>query len=616
MAGTATLALHDSARLSLNDKVSLYGSRMPHNNGMDEADICKQLSHQSFDKRSEALENLSETVRRNGGRLPFNNKKRLFTGLALALNDSNWDVRHRCTSFIREAIPQLNSELDDCMAVVLPQLVCNIGDGKLTVRRDAIHTVHMYMQHSENMPQIFRALILHGIENPDSRARREIITGLPLLLTEEFVAEDFSEIVQALGKRLIDSAAMDQGAQQLLLTCMDKIHVLVGEETFENYIDQLTLPVRQYYTKLVSQRDHSDGDFSDLDDDPIPVAPKVYLPTEELAFGFISSDIMAQLTDEGDVRNQLEGLDNLKKLFAKNDFTISSDADHSGFVMFLVNLLDDSNTNYKVVSSTLDVIGLLVGKLGNGTTPYLKTIMDALNKRMADNKVAIKPAIMKVLIKLMQALTAKNVLKHLLPNLQSKFHRVRLETLNVIIAALLTFPSYDFDMNALCNEVTLTLMDAKKLVRLASLECCAALASSMGSKKQQLLNVVDNYGNDELSAAVQARLSRRLLPKLTPESIVEYTMPLSTMPGRNGGLQGAGADVDWIQDAAWGSSSGVQRAPIAGHAEVEVDARSSPPVPSEGTTPRRHVSSSKGKMKLPWNDESSNGDRSHVSSRM
>jgi hypothetical protein len=612
MAGTATLALHDSARLSLNDKVSLYGSKMPHNNGMDEADICRQLS-QSFDERSEALENLLGIVRRNGGRLPFNNKKRIFTGVALALNDSNWDVRHQCTSFIREAIPQLNSELDDCMAVVLPQLVSNIGDGKLTVRRDAIHTVHMYMQHSENMPQIFRALILHGIENPDSRTRREIITGLPLLLTEEFVAEDFSEIVQALGKRLIDSAAMDQGSQQLLLTCIDKIHVLVGEETFESYIDQLTLPVRQYYTKLVSQRDHNDGDFSDLDDDPIPVAPKVYVPAEKLAFGFISSDIMAQITDEGDVHNQLEGLDNLKQLFAKNDSTISSDADHSGFVMFLVNLLDDSNTNYKIVSSTLDVIGLLVGKLGNGIMPYLKTIMDALNKRMADNKVVIKPAIMKVLMKLMQALTAKNVLKHLLPNLQSKSHRARQETLNVIIAALLTFSSYDFDMNALCNEVTLTLMDTKKSVRLASLECCAALASSMGSKKQ-LLNVVDNYGNDELSAAVQARLLRRLQPKLTPESLVEYTMP--TMPGRNGGLQGAGADVDWIQDAAGGLSSGGQRTPITAHAEVEVGARSLPPVPSEGTTPRRHVSSGKGKMKLPWNDESTNGDRPHVSSRM
>jgi hypothetical protein len=207
MAGTATLALHNSARLPMTDRITLFGPSVLHT--MDEDDVYEQLSEQSFDKRKDILENLLDLVRRNGGRLPFDNKKRIFMGLALALNDSHWDVRHHCTSFIREVIPQLGSEgseLDECMSAILPQLVCNIGDSKVTVRRDAIQTIHVYMQHTRNMQLVFRALVSHGIDSADSRIRKEVITGLPVVLTEDFCTEDFSEVVQALGRRLLDSA--------------------------------------------------------------------------------------------------------------------------------------------------------------------------------------------------------------------------------------------------------------------------------------------------------------------------------------------------------------------------------------------------------------------------
>jgi hypothetical protein len=402
--------------------------------------------------------------------------------------------------------------------------------------------------------------------------------------------------------------------QQLLLTCFDKIQNLVGPEVFINYIEKLTPHIRQNYLKLISPNDSFDIDYSETDNDPVPEAPKFYSSNEKLVFGFVPSSIIAKINDQDDFRVKAEGVEELKQLFENFDVGMYSDANFTNFIKFLSTLLDDSSV--KISSTTLEIVGLLVSKLGHDVSPHLKTITDALTKRMGDNKIVVKQAIMKVIMKLMQMLTARDVLKYLLNNLKSKAPRVRQETLNAIIAALLTFPSYDFDSDAICNEVAATLNDNKRPVRQASLECCAALASSMGAiKKQQLIRVVDSYGNAEMSNAVHARLSRRQLPKLNAEGLVEYTMPLSALSARVGGSQGAGADIDWILAAAGGSSSlSVQRSLQAEPSESDLSVlrRSPPPALSEGSTPRRHVSSGRAKNKLPWNDDPTNGNKPQV----
>ena len=616
MAGTSALTLHDPIRLSLsplNERITVFGSSGIYN--MDENDVCKQLSDPSFEKRSEMLEYLLTLVRRNGGRLPFTNKERIFSGLAVAIADSNWDIRQHCSKLILETIPQLGNELDKCMASLLPQLVLNLGDSKVTVRRDALQTIHVYMQHTRNMPQVLGAIASHGIENPDMRIRKEVIIGLPVLLTQEFSRDDFSEIVQALGRKLIDSAG-EQGLQQHILTCFEKILNLVSSEVFENYIEKLSPPVRQYYYKL-KPRDQIDGEISDMED-ALPLAPKPF-QVDKLAFGFVPGVIMTKINDQDNFRIRAEGVDELKQLLDKNNVYISIDSKLNEFIKFLSNLLDDSN--FKITTVTLEIVGLLVGRLGHDVYPYLKIITDALTKRMGDNKIVVKQAIMKVIIKLMQTVTAMAVLKHLLNNLKNRNSRVRQETLNAIIAALLTFPSFDFDSVAIGEEVAQTLMDSKRQVRQASLECLAVLASNMSTdKKQQLLKAVDtvelSYGCDGLSSAVQARLARRQLPKLTSEGVVEYTTPMSTLTGRGNGMSSAGADIDWIL-AASGSAGNSARSLQLDNLDGETSStRLTPsPVSADGVTPRRHVTSGRTKSKLPWAEDTSTDDKQSISVR-
>lgn len=116
-----------------------------------------------------------------------------------------------------------------------------------------------------------------------------------------------------------------------------------------------------------------------------------------------------------------------------------------------------------------------------------------------------------------------------------------------------------------------TLVDPKRRVRQASQECIAILAAFMGpSKAAPLIRSIELLENHfERGAgvlnAVQARLSRRQLPRVTQDGLVEYSIqiPRSAMRRASGGLVGShhrgrsespvfhngkkyGADIEWI----------------------------------------------------------------------
>ena len=109
-----------------------------------------------------------------------------------------------------------------------------------------------------------------------------------------------------------------------------------------------------------------------------------------------------------------------------------------------------------------------------------------------------------------------------------------------------------------------TLVDPKKRVRQASQECVAILAAFMGPTKAaplirsiELLESHFERGAGVLNA-VQARLSRRQLPRITADGLVEYSLqiPRSAMRFTNSsrGRSGSpiirnkkyGADIEWI----------------------------------------------------------------------
>lgn len=602
---------------------------------MEEDDILNQLSDSNFSRRADILEQLRSAARKNGGRLPFQDQKAIFRGFAMALADSDWDVRHQCIQLIHELIPHFDDDLDDCMGLVLPRLVPNMGDSKITVRRSVIQTLHVYMKHTYDIQQTFKAIVQYGLDNQQVRVRKEVIIALPMMFTPEFNGEDFYDITQSLAKKLLDNSG-DDSIQQHALLSLDKIRKLVGDSTFNSYLQKLSPPLRKYYSKLsgreidISYSTSSNNQKSDI----ASFSPgesvaftqsvdnytgndssstRIHIPTSgnKYEYGVIPSHIMEKLNDQSNFRSRAEAVEELKLLLKEmSEASVGKMSPHVlPFINFLNSLLEDSN--FKITTVTLEILGLLVQRHGPSMKTHLKPLVLALTKRMGDNKIVIRQVIMKVVMQLMQVLSPKYVLAAICENLAHRNSRVRQETLNIVIASLLTFPSYDFDLSELCDTVAHTLVDPKRQVRQAALECYAVIASNLGAGKlQPLVSSVDavelSFDGDGVMAAVQARLARRILPKLNADGLVDYATPVPSSAGSRGGSVSLppGADIEWILSAS-GVTGGSARS-VRSDLEIESvvsSARTTPlpqDSPSHGPTPRR--SAGRGKGRLPWED--------------
>ncbi|CAH1262478.1 TOG array regulator of axonemal microtubules protein 1-like isoform X2 [Branchiostoma lanceolatum] len=637
---------------------------------MEEEDlVLNLLDDESFAKRTQALDYLRGVVRKNGGRLVFHNRQALFNGLANLLQDSNWNVRHQCIQLISEMIPGFGPGLDAGMAAVLPNIVFNIGDTKVAIKKSAIQTVHLYLKHSLDRKLIFNALVKHGLENEDPRIGRETVVALPMMLTPEFAKEDLFPLTLALARKL--HGRPDEDPKKILYS-MDRIRSLVGDNKFEMWVSKFPTSLQgAYHSAYDPERNGFDtpkhdsvksakyespsregrevdlnasGHFKDFPDrhqvtstrDTNHVRPMVAhrLGSHDdgpFEFGIIPSHVMQQLVDQEDWRIRAQGIEQLKNIMASLRDATPLLPQLLPFISFLCNLLDD--VNFKITTVTLEIFGLLVDKLNLGVKPYLKPIVSALTKRLGDLKFVIKQENLRVLMQLMNILSPKPILSHLYEGLDHKNSRVREETLNVIIASLLTFPTYEFDLGALCEIVAPTLADAKPRVRQAALEAFAVLAQSMGpGRLQPLVSAVDSVelgrDGDGVMAAVQARLARRQLPRLGTDGLVEYATPppASARSRSSTGSSQAhqGADTEWILNApgAQGSSSSARDRPESD----DFLSRSTPgPLPSGGIDgitpqPRRYFSAGRARNKLPWEEgrgdkeEEGNFHNSHPSS--
>ena len=587
---------------------------------MEQNEVLDQLSDESFNRRVEILEQLLITVRRNGGRLPYSEPLEIFNGLSLALSDSNWDVRLKCIQLINEVIPQLGEKLDSCMSVILGKLIPNIGESKITVRRAVIQTLHVYMKYTNKVQGLLRAIVQYGLEHPEARVVKETVVALPMLFTPEFKDENFFEITNSLAKKLIDSNVMDNLRDCALMT-MDKIKYLVGDREFFMYVQKLASPLRKYYCQLTGL-EISEADMSPA---PTPRASKHFSKSSrsensapntsrsqygEYEFGVIPSQVMKQVNDQENFKLRAQGVEELKSIIRdlhSNELHGNLLPHMMAFIAFLNTLMDDSN--FKITTVTLEILNILTEKLGTNVKQFLRPLANTLTKRMGDNKIVVRTAVMKVSIKLMQSYQPKPVLSVICENLQHKNSRIRQETINIIIAALLTFPSYDFDLPKICEVVAPALTDSKRQVRQAALECLAVIAQAMGlGKLQPLVHAVDSVElsseGEGVMTAVQARLARRQLPKLNGEGLVEYATPIPSSASSRTPVQNLGADVEWI--CAVGNSGSARQLSRNDTMELESvtsSARSTPAVVDSTTPGTRARFMSAGRNKLPWEED-------------
>ncbi|XP_060611108.2 TOG array regulator of axonemal microtubules protein 1 [Anolis sagrei] len=358
-------------------------------------------------------------------------------------------------------------------------------------------------------------------------------------------------------------------------------------------------------------------------------------PPPPLRFGLVPAELHARLLDQQDYRGRVGAMEQLKRALlgqaqpppqpsrgregppaaaTTTALALAALPAHAllGLLALLRALLDDAN--FKVALGALEGLRLLASRLvaeekgrigGDPGVRWLEPLVSAAAKVLGDAKLAIRQEYHQLFLGLMRAAGPQPVLDLLLreEHLRHRNSRVREVVLALCIAALLTFPSEDFDLPALVASVAPALADPKRRVRHAALEAFAVLAYALGPGRSGLLfravDAVELQDDGEgVMAAVQARLARKTLPKLTEHWFVEYAVPLppsssssssSAAHGHGGFRLPHGADTDWLLEGnriqSAHSCAGEPPAPLA-------------PFGDHQGGVRRVLSAGKGK--LPW----------------
>uniref|UniRef100_A0A4W2ID59 TOG array regulator of axonemal microtubules protein 1 n=1 Tax=Bos indicus x Bos taurus TaxID=30522 RepID=A0A4W2ID59_BOBOX len=555
---------------------------------------------------SEAFQALQAALPRRGGRLGFPRRKEaLYRALGRVLVEGGSDEKRLCLQFLSDVLRGQGElgQLEEAFSLaLLPQLVVSLREENPALRKDALQILHICLKRSSG--QVLRTLIQQGLESTDARLRASTALLFPILLTPEdlLLDLDLTEVIISLARKLGGQEIEEES--ETAFSALQQIGERLGQERFQSYISRLPSALRRHYNRRLESQFGSQVPYyleleaSGFPEDPLPCARS--LSNSNLKFGIIPQELHSRLLDQEDYKNRTQAVEELKQVMGRFNPSSTSHPSLVSFISLLYNLLDDSN--FKVVHGTLQVLHLLVIRLGEQVQQFLGPVIAASVKVLADNKLVIKQEYMKIFLKLMKEVGPQQVLCLLLEHLKHKHSRVREEVVNICICSLLTYPSEDFDLSKLSFDLAPALVDSKRRVRQAALEAFAVLASSMGSGKTSILfKAVDTVelqdNGDGVMNAVQARLARKTLPKLTEQGFVEYAVLIpSSAQGRSSHLA-HGADADWLLA---GNRTQSAHCHCGDHTRDSMQTYGSY---SPTICTRRVLSAGKGKNKLPWENE-------------
>ncbi|CAJ1073835.1 TOG array regulator of axonemal microtubules protein 1 isoform X1 [Xyrichtys novacula] len=309
--------------------------------------------------------------------------------------------------------------------------------------------------------------------------------------------------------------------------------------------------------------------------------------------GLITQELHQKLLDLKNYQNRTNGMEELKYVLSDVDMKSVPPGSIEELINFLPRLLDDSN--FIVFYSTLQVLNLVIQKLDRGVDKYFKQIVLVALKGLGDTRTIPRKEYMNVFRQLMKSVPPQQILDLVIGNLKHKNSRVREDVLHIIIAGLLTSPRKDFNIPRLCYEVAPYLADSKRRVRHAALELFAVFDFCLVTGiTQPLLKAVVELNEDAegLTAAVQARRARHILPTLSPDWTVQYGLVMPKQGHWSSFQNGSAADLDWVMNGGRASSAVYSYGSLGS-------------LTDDMPLQRRIISASKGKNKLPWEISSS-----------
>lgn len=138
----------------------------------DTLELVHAVQSRNGSARGEALEGLREALKRPGALPPLD---KLFSALALCLNDANWNVRKDALSLLSDLLQSSSQSLASHIVHLLPSLLANLADTKIALKKAAAGTLLQALQCACEIPDTLDLFVRAGLENPDARIRSEAL---------------------------------------------------------------------------------------------------------------------------------------------------------------------------------------------------------------------------------------------------------------------------------------------------------------------------------------------------------------------------------------------------------------------------------------------------------
>lgn len=354
-------------------------------------------------ERAQAVESLRAGIRRSG-RLKFRGVEKLFQLLSNLLKDSNWNVRRDTIALLTEVVSKSGHELEKYINRVVPQLVHNLGDTKVVIRRGAAAAIEMCYAHTSDTQFLGTAIAQEGIENPEMRVRNETLRFLEQALLWKRSSNDVMlHVVRAVVGRL-----RDVETEVLQTTCrvLAVVPDFIGESTFDNMIAQLPAVLRELFDSVRKLRQHQvavgyregsspgaggsayagSGRHANNRSSASPISG---MP-EPMEFGVIPISLMPKLKDK-DYEVRAAAVDEFRSLAHQIDRVKGLLPHLGGLIRFLIQMMSDSNL--KITLTTVEILEQLVIKVGWPMRSFLEQLMEHHVGMLGDSKIVLRPVI-------------------------------------------------------------------------------------------------------------------------------------------------------------------------------------------------------------------------------
>ena len=535
---------------------------------MDERAILEGLQAANHLERVQAVDGLRQRVRKHGGELRFRNVPDLVRLISATLQDDNWIVRRDSIAFLTEILPMCDSKTSALIVLLIPNLALNLGDAKVAIRSSTISTLMLAFRFVEDTRALMEAFVNDALESGDVRVRTESLYLLTSKLPWEALApqETFTLIEAVIGRLRDVQREVVRAACKVISFAAS----VLGAETFKGYLSELSPSLQRLYEQALqtiegrhsagagngSGSKSTRGSRSSITSTPVPAADNGGFKGNSsgsrldasggggsvrnefgsqgedrqgemlggdsgapLAFGFLPASVITKFRDaSGPVR--VKAIDDTAAMLVHLENMQSLVPTLGRLLNFLGQLLNDSNL--KVVIGALQAIGVVVGRVGWPMRSYLETLMERLVGLLGDNKILVRQSNIKLIAKIMHALTPGPVLEILASHLNHSNWRVREEIVNTIILSASSPDAADtLDFELMAQSLLPCLADPKPRVKYVTLEAFAVFYAKVGESR-----LWDILGRLRIDSQLRAVLAKRFdvsqLPIINKDGIVEH----------------------------------------------------------------------------------------------